>query len=69
MVRVPTSLRDPGPFGWAGSFPRRLTGHPAWVKPCHVPFSVPGLGVRTRAAAGAGLCAKAQVWELGIDFW
>lgn len=52
-----TSLRDPGLFGWAGPVRRLLRGYPAWVQPRHVPFSVPGSGIRTRAVAGAqALC-------------
>lgn len=61
MADVRTSLSDFGLFGWAGSFRRLPKGHPAWVQPHHVPFSVLGLGIRTRAVAGARLRAKTQV--------
>ena len=61
MAGVRTSPRDPDLFGWAGSVRRLPKAHPAWVQPHHVPFSVPGPGVRTRTAAEARLRAKAQV--------
>lgn len=68
MAGVHTPLRDPGLLGWAGSIRRLPKGHPAWVQPHHVPFSAPGLGVRTRAVEERGSVRKLRFRRWVLTF-